>query len=119
MTYFKKDLCEKLVEMGCMAGVIESDNIFGIGFYYSETELCLHDELSAKALRLIPAFIEQDFTGSSEQARKNAEIVWHGRHVLEDGGGYFRDTEKYKVMRHELIDSDNPEQLIRDAVGLG
>lgn len=110
MKFAPRELCEKLEAMGC-----KSDS----AFYYSGNKdfseewivlprVCFaREDLPFKT----QAFTQNDFTGATEQARKNAEIVWPD--ILdpssEDADGNYTEVleQPSKELRHAMIDSDN------------
>ena len=72
MKFLPRDICEKLVEKGCVS---ESraywfwDGCLWVIRYGDD----FHPKINTRA------FIFQDFCGISEQAKKNCEILWPGR----------------------------------------
>lgn len=107
MKFFSRENCDKLKKLGCVSE---------LGFVWSvyETPICIidptyvvyHDEDNT------PAFIEQDFTGSSNQAKENAKKRWGDKHI----GGTDRHVypTAYEWHRHAMIDAPDAEAYLME-----
>lgn len=109
MEFFPRELCQKLMEMGCVS---ES------GFYWYEFKdgrLLVGREVEDfyveyEPKKLCQAFCQNDFTGCTERARENAKKRWG---VVEYGGdfreaGPSETTELWILKRHAMIDHKGP-----------
>ena len=94
--YIPKDICKKLVRMGCVS---ESK------FYYTIGGL-QHCDVHRYGGDLVPAFIPWDFVENSQKARENAKILW------PQGIYKYGNAIKVDIARHDCIDSADAVEFI-------
>lgn len=124
MKFFPKEICDKFLEMGCNPDHELAYDSTGHVRQLPHNSVCgwALDEFGP----YIPAFHPWDFIGTSEQARKNAEILWPSDisgvalRVDENVQGYFFTKGLNAGMkpsvfhRHEAIDfPDAMEYIMR------
>lgn len=115
--YLPKWACEKLEAMGC---VCESGYV-----WRSDNETPILKVYLNSFADGTPAFHPWDFVGTSEQARKNAYILWPDKYVCSDCGKKLTEascstvtkkhvytTSALKFHRHACIESDNAVEYI-------
>jgi len=96
MKFFERDLCEKLVELGCVSGEMfwHDSQAKHVLYFYSDRDHFIKRNCT-------PAFTPYDFIAPTEQARRNKYII--GVSLLD----------------MTTADSESKiEQMIRKAVGL-
>jgi len=122
MKFFSREFCQILQDMGCKS---ESEHCYlpescGITWVIS-----VYDALAEgfKPENTIQAFYQNDFTGCSYQARKNAKIFWPG--VRELAPLPTTSAQAYKMMlqqpnyihhRHAMIDAPDAEQYMKETM---
>lgn len=109
MKFAPKELCKKLIKMGCKSDHFGYQNDRLIHYSNGPRELLLFGEI-------IPAFTLEDFVGTHEQAKENAKIVWG------DDGKYRMNNPKkewvlvYDFHRHKIIDSDDWTKYLKETI---
>lgn len=120
MDFIPKEICEKLMEMGCVSDASfrwciyedsDGSDWMPLELYLSD-DPWLADEIKDPRFynykyTIIYAFTPWDFVGTSELARKNANILW------SDMSAPFPCS---RTFRHDCIDSDDAVRYIVDAV---
>ena len=114
MKFASKDLCEKLVKMGC-----KSEARFGWGPY--KEPICLGDATFTMihSMEIVPAFTLEDFVANTEQARENARIVWGTKDMTPSGyrGQIVSESWlSYNVNRHAMIDAPDPWKFLEETM---
>lgn len=112
MKFFKKELCKKLLKLGCVS---ESDMFhwFGPGI---DGEHLLHrskfypDDYLENREGNLPAFSIYDFLSDEEYCKENCKKVFGEK---EHPGAWSFDWENE---RHRWLDSENQEAFIEEAV---
>jgi hypothetical protein len=97
MKFFERDLCEKLVELGCL-----TDSNQGL------SAIIVGDKI--KWMKRLEEFTLYDFIAPTERARKNCEII-----CKFEGHGFHDDFRNALMQRASELEA---EQMIRKAVGL-
>jgi len=104
MNFCPKELCEKLVELGCKAEwKILDVKCHGCGNEFGPSRY--------------PEFLLEDFVAKTEQADKNFDCVI--RHSLKDMGRLDDDTIETLVhkYRHQMIDADDCWVFLKESMG--
>ena len=125
MRFLSKTHSEIAQRLGCVS---ESDIFYDKhGIMQSDTEW-----MGTRKDGDVEAFIESDFTGSTEQARKNAELVWPKLYVCNHCGRPPKDdsicrpdmprlrhefvVKESNWARHQIIDSEDGIKIIEQAL---
>jgi len=133
MKFAPLELCKNLVELGCKS---ESQFTWDINQDPEDPAWpILEPERAKKLLKekvLVPAFEQNDFTGSNEQAIENAKLVWGDKKVpvraeislFKKGNLCILPGENERSAyllafvygRHEMIDSDDWVKFLEESL---
>lgn len=126
--FLSKSACEIAQRLGMVS---ESGHYWLEKLNSRPLDFACVEEFSCDEEVLCSAFTEADFTGSTPQARKNAELLWPSKlnfgipvrydTKLGEGDFYFTNDEKvgtepHIYMRHQVIDSEDGLALIEKAL---
>ena len=107
MNFAPKDLCEKLVKMGCRTS----------GFYHYGGDQMKRQWLGVDGgitySENVSAFTLEDFVANTEQAKENAKIVWNEE---LKSYGLPPPTINHEYYRHLLIDAPDPWKFLEETM---
>ena len=112
MNFCPKDLCEKLVALGCKSISCA---------YWVEKSWGDDIEHGKQGMPFdVPAFTLEDFVANTEQAKENARNVWgtgiRGYSVPNDAFTIIKWLEPSDWNRHQMIDAPDPWKFLSETM---